>query len=98
MALKCDRLPVSYLGSMHNYPIMLCISSENYSYTSSVNNYIIIIIILLNYNTIIRVRKLKSIIIMIILNYNYTSCLNFNFRTRFSDHWSRREKLSCGRQ
>ena len=92
MALKCDRSPVSYLGSMHNYPIMLCISLENYSYTSSINNYIIIIILLK------RVRKLKIIIIMIILNYNYTSCINFNFRTRFSDNWSRQEKLSCGRE
>ena len=65
MALKCDRLPVSYLGSMHNYPIMLCISSENYSYASSINNYIIIIILLK------RVLKLKKIIIvMILLNYN----------------------------
>ena len=54
MALKCDRSPVSYLGSIHNYPIMLCVSSENYSYTSSINNYIIITILLK------RVRKLKK--------------------------------------
>lgn len=54
MALKCDRSPVSYLGSMHNYPIMLCISSENYSYTSSINNYIITTILLK------RARKLKK--------------------------------------
>ena len=65
MALKCDRSPVSYLGSMHNYPIMLCISSENYSYTSSINNYIITTILLK------RARKLKKIIIiMILLNCN----------------------------
>ena len=36
-------------------------------------------------------QKLK-IIILIILNYNYTSCLKFNFRTRFSDHWSWQDK------
>ena len=64
MALKCDRTPVSYLGSIHNYPIMLCVSSENYSYTSSINNYIIITILLK------RARKLKTIIIMILLNCN----------------------------
>ena len=65
MALKCDRSPVSYLGSMHNYPIMLCISSENYSYTSSIKNYIITTIVLK------RARKLKKIIIiMILLNCN----------------------------
>ena len=54
MALKCDRSPDSYLGSMHNYPIMLCISSENYSYTSSINNYINTTILLK------RARKLKK--------------------------------------
>ena len=65
MALKCDRSPVRYLGSMHNYPIMLCISSENYRYTSSINNYIITTILLK------RARKLKKIIIiMILLNCN----------------------------
>ena len=29
MTLKCDRWPVSYLGGMHNYPIMRSMSKEN---------------------------------------------------------------------
>ena len=29
MILKCDRWPVSYLGGMHNYPIMRSMSKEN---------------------------------------------------------------------
>ena len=29
MTLKCDRRPVSYLGGIHNYPIMRSMSKEN---------------------------------------------------------------------